>query len=100
MSKRSKIVLIILIVLIVIVLLSLFNEEPSTDTKLGEWEEEIIDPNNQLDPLNEKVGKNVFIIDIALKIEGIINKIFSFVIGFFEEVVDKVLIVLSFPQIK
>ncbi len=84
--------MIILIVFIVLILLSLFDQRPSTDEKLQEWEEEIVDPNNQLDPLNEKVGKNVFIIDVALKIENIIDKVFSFVISFFESIVEKVLI--------
>lgn len=92
MSKRSKVSLIILVVLVFTILLSFLNEEPSTDNKLESWEEEITDPNNELDPLNDKVGKNVFIIDIALKIEGLINKIFSFIIGFFEGIVEKVLI--------
>ena len=91
MSKRSKVVLIILIILVIIVLLSLFEEAPSTDNKLEEWEEEIVDPNNQLDPLNQKVGKNVFIIDIALKIENLIDKFFSVIISFFEGVIDRVL---------
>ena len=80
-----------MIILVVIVLLSLFDEEPSTDTKLEEWEEEIVEPNNQLDPLNQKVGKNVFIIDIALKIENLIDKFFSVIISFFEGVIDRVL---------
>ena len=94
MSKRSKVVLIILIILVVTVFLSLFNEEPVTDDKLLDWEEEIIDPNNQLDPLNEKVGKNVFIIDIAQKIEGLINKVFSFVTGLFEKLADVIFLII------
>ena len=94
MSKRSKVVLIILIVLVLVILLSLFDEEPATDNKLEEWEEEITDPNNQLDPLNEKVGDNVFIISVAQKIESVIDKVFSFVIGFFEGVIDKVFIII------
>ena len=92
MSKRSKVVLIILIVVVITTFLSLLNEEPATDEKLDSWEEEITNPNNQLDPLNDKVGKNVFIIDVAQKIEGIINKVFSFIVGFFEGIVEKVLI--------
>ena len=94
MSKRSKIVLIILIVVVVLVFISLFDESPSTDEKLEEWEEEIVEPNNELDPLNEKVGKNVFIIDIAQKVESIISKVFSFIINLFEGIVDKILIVI------
>ena len=97
MSKRSKVVLIILIVFVVLVFLSMFNEEASTDEKLAEWEEEIKDPNNQLDPLNEKVGKNVFIIDIGQKIENIIEKIFSFVVGFFEGIVESIFVFINEP---
>lgn len=90
MSKRSKVMLIILISLILVILFSFFSEEPATDNKLDQWEEEITDPNNQLDPLNEKVGNNVFILDFAQKIEGIINKVFSFITSFVEGIIDKV----------
>ena len=90
MSSRSKVALIILIVVIVVVFSSFFQEKPATDAKLEEWEEEIINPNNELDPLNEKVGNHVFIINVAHKIELVINKIFSFVIGLVEGVVDKI----------
>ena len=90
MSSRSKVVLVILIVVIVVILSSFFQEKPATDAKLEEWEAEIINPNNELDPLNEKVGNNVFIINVAHKIELVINKVFSFVIGIVEGVVDKI----------
>ena len=92
MSKRSKVMLVILVSLILVILLSFLNEESATDSKLDKWEEEIVDPNNQLDPLNEKVGENVFIISVAQKIEGMINKVFSFVISFFEGVIDRVFV--------
>ena len=94
MSKRSKVLLIILIVVILVILFSFFDEEPATDDKLDEWEEEITNPNNQLDPLNEKVGENVFILNIASKIENVIDKIFSFIIGFCEGVIDRVFILI------
>ena len=90
MSKRSKIMLVILISFVFIILFSFFNQEAATDSKLEQWEEEIINPNNQLDPLNDKVGDNVFVLDVAKKIEGLINKVFSFIIGFVEGVIDKV----------
>lgn len=92
MSKRSKVSLIVLIVLVLTIFLSLLNEKPATDEKLESWEEEISNPNNKLDPLDDKVGDNVFIIDIAQKIENVINKVFSFIIGFFEEIIEIVLI--------
>ena len=90
MSKRSKVMLIILISAVLVILFSFFNEEPATDSKLDQWEEEITNPNNQLDPLNEKVGDNVFILNVAQKIEGLINKVFSFITSFVEGVIDKV----------
>ena len=94
MSKRSKILLVILIIVVFSILLSFFDEEPATDEKLNEWEKEIIDPNNQLDPLNERVGDNVFILNVASKIENIIDKIFSFIIGFCEGVIDRVFLLI------
>ena len=90
MSKRSKVALIILIVVVLTIFLSFLNEESTTDDKLESWEEEITNPNNQLDPLNDKVGESVFVIDVAQKIDGVIEKIFLFILGFFEGVVDKV----------
>lgn len=87
MSRRSKVVLVALIILILIVIVSLLNNEPSTEDKLGEWEEEIIDPNNELDPLNEMEDNTVFIIKVSQKVEGFIEKIFSFVIGLVERII-------------
>ena len=95
MSKRSKVVLIILISLVLIVLLSFFEEEPARDNNLEEWEAEITNPNNQLDPLNERVGENVIILDVAQKIEAVINKVFSFITAFIEGVIDKIFIVIE-----
>ena len=92
MSKRSKVALIILIILVVMTLFSLVFEDSPNDNNLDEWEEEIIDPNNNLDPLNERVDNTVFILNIANKIESIINSVFSFVINFFEGLLNKILI--------
>ena len=78
------------------ILSSFFQEQPATDEKLEEWEEEIINPNNELDPLNERVGNNVFIINVAHKIELVINKIFSFMIGLVEVVVDKIFLFVRY----
>ena len=78
MSKRSKVVLIIIISIVVLTLFSFLNVEDTEADNLEEWEEEIVLPDNQLDPLNEKMN-NTFIIDIALKIESTINKIFDLV---------------------
>ena len=87
--------LIILISLVLIVLLSFFEEEPARDNKLEEWEEEITNPNNQLDPLNERVGENVIILDVAQKIEATIDKVFSFITAFIEGIIDKIFIVIK-----
>lgn len=81
MSKRSKVVLIIIISIVILTLFSFLNVEDTEALNLEEWEEEIVLPDNQLDPLNEKMN-NTFIIDIALKIESTINKIFDLVFGF------------------
>ncbi len=94
MSKRSKVMLVILISLVLIVLFSFFEEEPASDNKLEEWEEEITNPNNQLDPLNERVGENVIILDVAQKIEATINKVFSFITDFVEGIIDKVFFII------
>lgn len=96
MSSRSKVLLVILIVLVVVVFSSFLGERTLTDDKLGEWEEEITNPNNELDPLNEKVGNDIFIIDVAHKIENAINKVFSFVIGLVEGIVDKIFVFINF----
>ena len=81
MSKRSKVVLIIIISIVLLTLFSFLNVEGNETDNLQEWEEEIVLPDNQLDPLNEKVN-NTFIIDVAIKIESTINKIFDLIFGF------------------
>ena len=87
MSKRSKVVLIILVVVVLMIFLSVLKEEPSTEIDLENWEEEIVLPNNNLDPLNEDTGNSVFLLDFASKIEGFIGKVFSIIIGFVEGVI-------------
>ena len=81
MSKRSKVLVVIIVVVIVLSLFSFVDFNKESDKKLEQWEEEIVIPDNQLDPLNEKNTNSVFIIDVALKIEGVINKIFGIVLG-------------------
>lgn len=94
MSRRSKVVLIILIVLVVLIFSSFLNETKANDDNLSKWEDEIANPNNELDPLNENTGKSVFILNVANKIELIINKVFSFLIGFIEGIVDSIFMIL------
>ena len=92
MSKRSKLVLILIVFLILITVLTAFKEEPLSDKELEEWEEEISNPNNQLDPLNETGSNASFLVNIAYKVEGFIAKIFSFLLGIVEGFVDKIMI--------
>ena len=84
MSKRSKVVILILISVITLTLFSFLDIDKENDENLEKWEEEIVIPDNDLDPLNEKVNDNVFIIDVALKIESLINKFFDLFLGFFQ----------------
>lgn len=83
MSKRSKVVLIIIISIVILTLFSFLNVEDTEALNLEEWEEEIVLPDNQLDPLNEKMN-NTFIIDVALKIEDLISNFFDFLLSFFK----------------
>lgn len=85
MSKRSKVVIFILISVVILTLFSFFDIDEENDENLEKWEEEIVIPDNDLDPLEEKVDNNVFIIDIALKIESLINKFFDLFLGFFKQ---------------
>ena len=65
----------------ILTIFSFLNVEDTEALNLEEWEEEIVLPDNQLDPLNEKMN-NTFIIDVAIKIESTINKIFDLIFGF------------------
>lgn len=96
MSKRSRVLLITIIIIIVFVFVSVLsgNQDENSDKELSDFEQEITNPNNELDPLNENNAKNVLILDIANKIEGFIDKVFNFVIVFFESIVDKVFVVV------
>ena len=50
MSNRSKVVLIALSVLLFLILTSLVSPKESVDDRMEEWEAEITDPNNNLNP--------------------------------------------------
>ena len=88
--------MIAIIIIIVFVFVSVLsgNKDETNDKELSDFEQEITNPNNELDPLDENSTKNVLILDVANKIDGIIDKIFNFVIVFFESIVDKVFVVL------
>ena len=87
MSRRSKVVLIVLIVAVLLVVISIFNQEPSTEDKLSSWEEEIVDPNNDLNPLELTEENGRLILNIGSKVENVINKIFTIIFGFFEKII-------------
>ena len=85
------IVLILLVIIIVLVILSVLKEEPQSDKKLEEWEEEIIEPNNTLNPLAEKSDSDAIILNLANKIENTIDKFFDVIIGVVEKAFDTLL---------
>ena len=86
MSNRSKVVLIALSVLLFLILTSLVSPKESVDDRMEEWEAEITDPNNNLNPLEREESRLDFILEIPRKVENIINKLFAFIFGFFEKI--------------
>ena len=93
MSRRSKVVLVILVVFSIIVLMSLSKNDTSTNQKLENFEEEITDPNNELNPLNNTENSKAFILEFPQKIERFISNIFSKILGFFEGLIGKIFVV-------
>lgn len=92
MNKRSKFLLITLLLVVVITFLSLMGEPKNDDEKyLEEFEEDITNPNNTLDPLNQNNDRNVLLIEIALKAENVIVKVFGFVVDLFKTITDKII---------
>ena len=92
MNKRSKVLFVILIFFVILTLLSMGQERVVVENKpLKDFEEEIIKPENDLDPLNEKLNNNVVLIDVALKTEGIIENVFNFLLNFFKNIIDKII---------
>ena len=92
MTKRSKILLVILVVIILFLLISLVSPSESKSNNLEEFESEITNPNNTLDPLEENHGSLTFVIDLALKVEDVINKVFSFIIRVVNGLTEKILL--------
>ena len=79
MNKRSKVSLVILVIVILFIFASLLSDgkKKDNDKDLENFENEIVDPNNELNPLDYDSGNNVLLIDVALKTESVIEKIFS-----------------------
>jgi len=96
MTKRSKILLVILVVIVLFLLISLTSPNETMNNNLEEFENEITNPNNTLDPLSENQGSLTFVIEVALKIEDIINKTFSFIIGVINGLTDKILFFINY----
>lgn len=92
MNKRSKVLLIILLVIVVITFLSVMSEkEDNSDKLLEDFESEITNPNNELDPLNENFDNNVLLIEIALKTENVIDKVFGVFVNLIKSVTEKII---------
>ena len=93
MNKRSKVALVILAVVILFVFASLLSgvKVDNTDKDLEDFENEIIDPNNELDPLGLENSDNVLLIKIALKTESIIDKVFSTFVNLIKSFTEKII---------
>ena len=92
MNKRSKALLIVLICIVVITFLSIPNQtEANNDAVLEDFEEEIINPENELDPLNENIGSNVLLIEVALKTEEVIEKVFNIFINLLKNLTERII---------
>ena len=79
MTKRSKVLLIVFIAFLFVTLVSVVIPNRDSQKGLDEFESEIVDPNNQLEPLSNSYS-SMFLIDLAMKIEVIISKIVGFFI--------------------
>lgn len=91
MNKRSKVALIILGIFIFFVIISLNtpSKDAGIDSDIDEFEEEIVDPNNDLDILGEQEeASNYLLINLANKADSFINKIFDFIISIFKIFVE------------
>ena len=93
MNKRSKVLLFILLAFVVITFLSLVGEEKdnNNDEALEYFEEEITNPENELDPLNTNVDNNVLLIKIALKTEDVIQKVFNIFIYLLKNITESII---------
>jgi predicted PurR-regulated permease PerM len=89
MSKRSKVLLIVLVSLIVLTLVSITIPTPDVNKDLEEFEKEIVDPNNQLEPLSNSAS-SMFLIDIAKKIENVISSIVRFFVSGITGIIESI----------
>ena len=89
MTKRSKVLLIVLVSLIILTLVSITIPTPDVNKDLEEFEKEIVDPNNQLEPLSNSAS-SMFLIDIAKKIENVISSIVRFFVSGITGIIDSI----------
>jgi hypothetical protein len=67
------------------------SKEENINKDLENFEKEIIDPENELDPLNENFNNNVLLIEIAIKTEDVIEKIFSVFVNILKNITEKII---------
>ena len=89
MTKRSKVLLIVLVSLIILTLVSITIPTPDVNKDLEEFEKEIVDPNNQLEPLSNSAS-SMFLIDIAKKIENVISSIVRFFVSGITGIIESI----------
>lgn len=80
--------MILLIVLLFLILTSLLKTKEVVDEKIDKWEEEIIVPNNNLNPLEVEEDKLDFVLEIPRKVENLLSKLFGFLFGLFEKIIS------------
>ena len=91
MNKRSRILLIFLVILLVLTFSSLLgNKDENVNKDLENFEKEIVNPENELDPLNENFNNNVLLIEIALKTEDVIEKFFGIFVNILKNITEKI----------
>lgn len=95
MTKRSKILMIVLLLLLILVFVSLLSTEKTADDKLAQFEEELVNPNNELSPLEEYNSSTLLLISIATKIENVLNTIFSIIINFIQKLIGNKLFIVK-----
>ncbi len=91
MTKRSRIALIFLglFVFFVIISLGVSPQENNLENEINQFEQEIVDPNNDLEVLGKQnEASNYFLINLADKVDKAINKVFNLIIDVFRLIVE------------
>ena len=87
MNKRSKIALVFLVLFIFMVIVSLNMPSQTHDLEddIIDFEAEIMNPNNDLS-LEDKdaISSDYLLINVANKANSLINRIFNYIISFFQ----------------